>query len=85
MTSLELFFSTSWTGDRLALTANGLFSCVIGVASRSCRALPLPEVTLEHVGDLLHHPSAFSMLMLVDWSLVHLVVACSDEQFLSLL
>ena len=46
MTSREPSLSTSWTGDRLEVTAHELLSRVMGVASRSRRALPLPEVTI---------------------------------------
>ena len=52
MTSRELSFSTSWTGDRLDVFAQELLSRVMGVASRSRSALPLSEVTLEHEADL---------------------------------
>ena len=80
MTSREPF-STCWTGDRLEVTAHDFSPCVMGVSSGSRDALPRPEVTLEHdadlpVGPLHHHPSSFSILMVFDWSPMHLVVAC---------
>ena len=52
VTSRELSFTNSWTGERLDVTAHEFLSRVMGAASRSRSALPLPEVTLEHEAGL---------------------------------
>ena len=57
MTSRKLSFSLSWIKKRLDVTAHELLSRVMGVASRSRGALPLPEVALRETDPELRRSS----------------------------